>query len=327
MKKFIIQPNDAGKRLDKFVVKAASGLSTSLMYKYIRKKSIKVNGKRAEISYKLAVGDIVEMYINDEFFHEKSNDFMDITYDPQIDIVYEDENVMLVDKKAGVVVHSDENEKRDTLINHILLYLYKKGDYDPVKETSFSPSLCNRLDKNTGGIVIVAKNAEAQRELYEIVKHRKIKKKYLAIVFGTPDKKQDTLTAYLEKNSETNTVTVRDTPSSDAKKIITGYRVIKSNGKFSLIEVDLITGRTHQIRAHMAHIGHPIVGDGKYGRLRDNKQTPFRHQALYSYSIQFELDDKDSLLYYLNGKKFDVDNVYFLDFMLPSKKVSNIENK
>ena len=327
MKKFIIQPNDAGKRLDKFVVKAASGLSTSLMYKYIRKKSIKVNGKRAEISYKLAVGDIVEMYINDEFFHEKSNDFMDITYDPQIDIVYEDENVMLVDKKAGVVVHSDENEKRDTLINHILLYLYKKGDYDPVKETSFTPSLCNRLDKNTGGIVIVAKNAEAQRELYEIVKHRKIKKKYLAIVFGTPDKKQDTLTAYLEKNSETNTVTVRDTPFSDAKKIITGYRVIKSNGKFSLIEVDLITGRTHQIRAHMAHIGHPIVGDGKYGRLRDNKQTPFRHQALYSYSIQFELDDKNSLLYYLNGKKFDVDNVYFLDFMLPSKKVSNIENK
>jgi len=325
MKKFVIQPNDAGKRLDKFVVKAASGLSTSLMYKYIRKKSIKVNGKRAEISYKLAVGDIVEMYINDEFFHEKSSDFLDITYDPQIDVVYEDENIMLVDKKAGVVVHGDEKEKRDTLINHVLLYLYKKGEYDPVKETSFTPSLCNRLDKNTGGIVIVAKNAEAQRELYEIIKHRKIKKKYLALVFGTPDKKQDILTAYLEKNSETNTVTVKDIPFSDAKKIITGYRVLQSNGKISLIEVDLITGRTHQIRAHMAHIGHPIVGDGKYGRLRENKQTPFRHQALYSYSIQFELDDEDSLLYYLNGRKFDVEDVYFLDFVFSSQKVSNIK--
>ena len=325
MRKFVIQPNDAGKRLDKFVVKAASGLSTSLMYKYIRKKSIKVNGKRAEISYKLAVGDIVEMYINDEFFKEKSNNFLDISYNPRIDVVYEDDNILLVDKKAGVVVHSDEKEQRDTLINQVLLYLYKKGEYDPVKETSFTPSLCNRLDKNTGGIVIVAKNAEAQRELYEIVKHRKVKKKYLAIVFGVPNKKEDILTAYLHKNSDTNAVTVKDVPFLDAKKIVTGYRVITSNGKFSLVDVDLVTGRTHQIRAHMAHIGHPIVGDGKYGRLRDNKATPFRHQALYSYSIQFILDDENSPLYYLNGKTFTVDSVYFLDFMLSSQKVSNIE--
>ena len=186
MKKFVINKNDAGQRLDKFVLKAARGISTSLMYKYIRKKSIKVNGKRAEISYKLVVDDIVEMYINDEFFAEKSNDFMDISYDPKLSVIYEDDNIILVDKKAGVIVHSNEKENRDTLINQVLLYLYKKGEYLPDKETSFTPSLCNRLDKNTGGIVIVAKNAIAQRELYEIIKHRQIKKKYLTMVLVSP---------------------------------------------------------------------------------------------------------------------------------------------
>lgn len=325
MKRFIIQPNDAGKRLDKFVVKAASGLNTSLMYKYIRKKSIKVNGKRAEISYKLAVGDIVEMYINDEFFEQKSADFLDIAYDPGLSIVYEDKNILLVDKKVGVIVHSDEKEQRDTLINQVLLYLYKKGEYDPEKETSFTPSLCNRLDKNTGGIVIVAKNSAAQRELYELIKHRKIKKKYLTIVFGVLDKKEATLVGYLKKDSATNTVTVKDRPFDDAKKIITKYRVIKSVDGFSLLEIDLITGRTHQIRAHMAHIGHPVVGDGKYGRLRDNKSLPFRHQALYSYSLEFCTNDKSSIMHYLDGRPFFVDDVYFLDFFYSTQKVNNIE--
>ena len=322
MKKFIINENDAGKRLDKFIIKAASGLSTSLMYKYIRKKSIKVNGKRAEISYKLAVDDVVEMYINDEFFEPKSNFFLDITYDPQLNIVYEDENLMLVDKKAGVIVHSDDKEQRDTLINQVLLYLYKKGEYDPEKETSFTPSLCNRLDKNTGGIVIVAKNAAAQRELYEIIKQRKITKKYLALVFGKPLKSEQTVTAYLKKDTASNTVTVRDKQFSDSKKIITKYKVIESNGSYSLIDVDLITGRTHQIRAHMAHIGHPLLGDCKYGKLKDNKSLPFRHQALYSYYLRFNIDDKDSMFYYLNNKPFVVNDIYFLDFLSSLKKVS-----
>ncbi len=324
MKRFIINTNDAGQRLDKFVLKAASGLSTSLMYKYIRKKAIKVNGKRAEISYKLVPGDIVEMYINDEFFVEKSNSFLDIAYDPDLSIVYEDENILLVDKKPGVIVHSDIKEGRDTLINQVLLYLYKKGDYNPDKENSFTPSLCNRLDKNTGGIVIVAKNAAAQRELYEIIKHRKIIKKYLTMVFGVPSKKSATLTAFLEKNSDTNTVVVKDKPFSDAKKIITKYKTLKTVNNISLLEVELITGRTHQIRAHLSFIGHPVVGDCKYGRLRDNKNLPFRHQALYSYSLKFDVE-QDNMFSYLNNREFVVNDVYFLDFFNNCKKVNKTE--
>ena len=315
MRSFVIKPNDSGKRLDKFVLKAASGLSASLMYKYIRKKAIKVNGKRAEISYKLKENDVVEMYINDEFFFEKSSSFLDIGYDPKLDILYEDQNLILVDKKPGVLVHEDAGERRDTLINHVLLYLYRKGEYDPDGEVSFTPSLCNRLDKNTGGIVIVSKNAESQRLLHDIVKERKLRKLYLALIHGTPEKQSATLHAYLKKDPEHNMVTVRDDPFEGAKEIITSYRVIESAKDMSLVEVDLVTGRTHQIRAHMAHIGHPLVGDHKYGRAKDDKGLPFKFQALYAYSLEFKIDDPESPLAYLNGRVFRVKNVFFEDFL------------
>ena len=145
MRSFTITQNDADQRLDKFVQKVAGNLSPSLMYKYLRKKSIKVNGKRAEGNTRLALGDVVELYINDEFFAEKSDDFRTIAYQPDLNVVYEDENLMLVDKKPGVPVHADDHGSRDTLINHVLLYLYQKGDYDPKEEHSFTPALCNRL--------------------------------------------------------------------------------------------------------------------------------------------------------------------------------------
>ena len=222
---------------------------------------------------------------------------------------------MLVDKKAGVIVHEDASEKRDTLINQVLLYLFKKGEYDPEKENSFTPSLCNRLDKNTGGIVIVAKNSASQKLLYDIVKYRKIKKLYLALTIGIFDKKKDVLKAYLRKDENNNMVTVRDKPFEGSKEIVTKYRVVKEKGNLSLVEVDLITGRTHQIRAHLAHIGHPVVGDGKYGLARLNKSLPFKHQALYAYSLEFKINDKDNPLYYMNDKVFKVDDVYFSDFL------------
>lgn len=315
MKKFVIEKNDAAQRLDKFVLKAASGLSPSLMYKYIRKKAIKVNRKKAEISYKLCEGDIVEMYINDEFFLPKSSDFLKISYDPNLNVVYEDDNILLVDKKPGVIVHEDADEKRDTLINQVLLYLYKKGEYIPQNETSFTPSLCNRLDKNTGGIVIIAKNAQSQRLLYDIVKHRQVRKLYLALVWGVPEKKSDTIYGYLKKDEKNNLVEVRDEPFEGSREIITKYKVLKHNDDMSLVEVDLITGRTHQIRAHMAHIGHPVVGDGKYGYSKRNKSVPFKHQALYSYSLEFVIEDEDSPLSYLNGNVFKVKDVYFSNFV------------
>lgn len=320
MKKFIIKKNDSEQRLDKFVLKVATGLNTSLMYKYIRKKAIKVNGKRSDISYRLQIGDIVEMYINDEFFVEKNSSFLNISYDPKLDILYEDDNLMLVNKKSGVIVHEDANEKRDTLINQVLLYLYKKGEYTPETENSFVPSLCNRLDKNTGGIVIVAKNATSQRLLYDIVKYRNIKKKYLTLAFGSFEKQSDTITGYLKKDSDKNIVEVRDIYFDGSKKIITKYQVLKTKGDLSLVEVDLITGRTHQIRAHLAHIGHPILGDCKYGFARLNKNFPYKHQVLYAYSLEFDIKDVDNPLYYMNGKKFEVSDIYFLDFFKCYKK-------
>lgn len=314
MKRFEISKNDADQRLDKFILKVAGNLSPSLMYKYLRKKSIKVNGKRAEGNTRLAVGDVVEMYINDEFFTQKSEDFRAIAYRPDLTIVYEDENLLLVDKKAGVPVHADSHGSRDTLINQVLLYLYEKGEYDPQKEQSFTPALCNRLDKNTGGIVIVAKNAAAGRALYEIIKERQIEKRYLTLALGHFKAKEATLRAFLKKDADANQVRVSAVKKEGYKEIVTRYRVLKEGEDLSLLEIELVTGRTHQIRAHLAFEGHPVAGDLKYGRMAQNKKTPFRHQALYAYRLEFKLPE-DHFLSYLNGKVFKVNEVYFENYL------------
>ncbi|MBQ6823835.1 MAG: RluA family pseudouridine synthase [Clostridia bacterium] len=314
MKSFTVTKNDADQRLDKFVLKVAGNLSPALMYKYLRKKAIKVNGKRAEGNARLQVGDVVELYINDEFFTEKSADFRSIGYQPKLSVVYEDENLLLVDKKPGVPVHADTHGSRDTLINHVLLYLYNKGEYDPETEHSFTPALCNRLDQNTGGIVIVAKNAAAGRALYEIVKYRQVEKRYLTLVHGSLPQKQATLRAYLKKDAKENLVQVVDQPREGFKEIITRYRVLREGRGLSLLEIELVTGRTHQIRAHMSHVGHPVAGDLKYGTAARNKGLPFKHQALYAYSLEFKLPE-DHFLSYLNGRVFRVNKVYFEDFL------------
>lgn len=314
MRSFTVKANDADQRLDKFVLKVAGNLSPSLMYKYLRKKAIKVNGKRAEGNTRLQVGDLVELYINDEFFTEKNADFRSIAYRPKLSVVYEDENLLLVDKKPGVPVHADTHGSRDTLINHVLLYLYEKGEYDPDREQSFTPALCNRLDQNTGGIVIVAKNAAAGRALYEIVKYRQVEKRYLTLALGIFPKKQATLRAYLKKDAKENLVQVIPQPREGFKEIITRYQVLREGRGLSLLEVELVTGRTHQIRAHLAYAGHPVAGDLKYGTAAANKGLPFRHQALYAYSLEFKLPE-EHFLSYLNGKVFRVKKVYFEDFI------------
>ena len=317
MREIKIAKNDAGQRLDKFLTKALD-LPVGLLYKSIRTKKIKVNRKRAENNTVLNEGDVIQCFLAEEFFG-KLDETGDVSLSldkiqPKLDIVYEDENIMLLNKRPGVSVHEDEDSKVNTLIAHVQAYLYQKGEYNPKDEQSFAPALCNRIDRNTGGIVIAAKTAEALRVMNEKIKLREIDKYYLAAVHGIPKKKEDTLTGYLLKDDKLNKVRVFDSnPPRGAKNIITKYKVVATRGSDALIEVELLTGRTHQIRAHMAHIGHPLVGDGKYGVNKGDKAQGYKFQALYSYKLRFSFKGEETVLEYLNGKEFSIPkkDIYF----------------
>ena len=265
MKELSIGKNDEGQRLDRFVSKSVPLLPASLLQKYIRLKRIKINGKRAERDTRLHLGDTVQLYINDEFFDtpKQENAYLTVNV-PKLNIVYEDENILLVDKKPGQAVHPyDGSEYGKTLIDHIQAYLYAKREWRPREENAFTPALCNRIDRNTGGIVIAAKTAEALRVLNQKIKDREIDKRYLCIVHGTPKPASGTLEGYLFKDAVKNRVYVTKTPQKGAKTCATKYQVLQSKNGLSLVECELITGRTHQIRAQMAAAGWPLLGDGK----------------------------------------------------------------
>ncbi len=312
MKNFIIGKNDAGQRLDKFVTKTLPSLPKSLLYKYLRLKRIKLNGKKADAATRLNEGDSIDMYINDEFFVEREEKYSFLGAGKTLDIIYEDENIMLLDKKVGLLSHPDEGEYVDTLIGRVQRYLYEKGEYDPKNEASFAPALANRIDRNTGGIVMAAKNAESLRVLNEKIKNREIKKIYLCLVIGCPKQKTATLCDYMIKDEKKNKVTVFKEPVPGSKDIKTKYTVLDSKDGISLVEVDLLTGRTHQIRAHMAHIGCPLLGDGKYGTNAQNKKFGgYKKQCLYSYKTVFDFTTDAGILNYLKGKSFEAQNVWF----------------
>ena len=308
MKTVIINKNDAGQRLDKFLSKTFENLPPSELYKSVRMKKIKVNKKRTEISYKLLENDVVDLYIRDEFLVTLSDGCTFKNLKPDLKIIYEDENILLADKKAGMIVHPDNREEINTLINHITAYLYQKREYEPELENSFAPALCNRIDRNTGGIVICAKNAETLRIINEKIKNNEIEKYYLCLAHGIFDRKQALLTAYHRKNQDDNIVKVADSYFPGSKTIKTKYKVLREKDNISLVEVELITGRTHQIRAHLAHIKHPLVGEGKYAnqeRNRADRKRGFFSQALYSYRISFKRGETTALSY-LDGKTFAV---------------------
>lgn len=323
MRELIIGKNDAGQRLDKFLTKALD-LPQSLLYKSIRLKKIKVNRKRAEANMKLTEGDTIQCFLAEEFFEKgKKHGFSEGSslgsqslsrINTKLDIVYEDDNLILVNKPAGLSVHEDEDSRSNTLITYILSYLYEKGEYSPENEQSFAPALCNRIDRNTQGIVIAAKTAEALRVMNEKIKLREIDKYYLAAVHGVPERGEALLTGYLIKDEKTNTVKVFDkNPPKGAKDIKTKYKVIAKNSDSALLEVELLTGRTHQIRAHLAHVGHSLVGDGKYGVNRADRQKGYKHQALCSYKLRFSFKGEPTVLEYLNGKEFSIpkSEIYF----------------
>ena len=317
MKEFTITQNDAGQRLDRWLAKTLPLLPAPLAQKYIRIKRIKLGGKRVERNTRLNVGDVLQLYINDEFFEtpKAENAYLTVSA-PKLNIVYEDENILLVDKKPGLAVHPhDGAEYGKTLIDHIQAYLYAKREWRPREENSFTPALCNRIDRNTGGIVIAAKNAEALRILNQKIKDREIDKRYLCIVHGTPKPPEGRLEGYLFKDAKENRVYITKKMQPGAKTAVTFYRTLQSKNGLSLVECELLTGRTHQIRAQMAAAGWPLLGDGKYGKL--DKRYDRKYQALYSYKLRFAFTTEAGILEYLNGKSFEVASVDFVQEYFP----------
>ncbi|MBR3843906.1 MAG: RluA family pseudouridine synthase [Clostridia bacterium] len=311
MKSFTIAKNDAGQRLDRFITKAAPTLPLSMLYKGIRTKNIKVNRKRATINQRLQEGDVVELYLKDELLTPGKKHYDFLTAGKQLQILYEDHQILLAHKPEGLLSHGDEKEFSDTLINRIKRYLFEKGEFQPEEETSFTPALANRIDRNTGGIVIAAKTAEALRILNQKIKDREIDKYYLCLVHGKPNPAEALLTGYLTKDNEKNKVTVHNHPVAEGKTIRTQYKVLGSKEGISLLEIHLLTGRTHQIRAHLASVGHPLVGEGKYSKNAADKKKGFKHQALYSYKLTFSFTTESGCLSYLKGKSFQIDDVWF----------------
>ncbi len=314
MKEFTIQKNDAGQRLDRFVAKAVPLLPASLAQKYIRIKRIKLCGKGAARDTRLRAGDTVQMYVNDEFFQKptEENAYLSIVR-PSLNVVYEDENILLADKKQGMLCHSDGGWSPNTLIANIQAYLYQKKEWDPKAENAFAPALCNRIDRNTAGIVIAAKNAEALRIMNEKIKLREIDKYYLCAVHGRPQPASGTLRGYLFKDAAKNQVFVRTAPCPGAKEAVTAYRVLLTERNLSLVECRLLTGRTHQIRAQMAAAGWPLLGDGKYGVNRLNREYGETAQALRSYKLVFSFQTDAGALNYLKNRSFESGKQEFVE--------------
>ncbi len=321
MRELLIGKNDAGQRADKFLLKVLVNMPKSLLYKSIRLKKIKRNGARLSPETILCENDVLRLFISDEFFREETGAIALDRVHPRLDVLYEDENILLINKKPGVSVHEDETQSGDNLLVQLQAYLYQKGAYDPSREQSFAPALCNRIDRNTGGIVIAAKNAEALRVMNEKIRLRELDKYYLCAVHGVPKPREATLSAYLAKDEKSKLVTVLDRlPQSRAKasafkSIKTRYKTLSVKGDLSLLEVELLTGRTHQIRAHMAHVGHPLLGDGKYGCLKGDRALGYKHQALYAYRLVFSFKKGEAphALSYLDGRSFEIPyhDIYF----------------
>ena len=318
MKEFTIGKNDAGQRLDRWLAKTVPLLPAPLAQKYIRLKRVKRNGKGSKRDVRLEVGDVLQLYINDEFFQtpNRENAFLSV-FKPQLDIVYEDEHILLLNKRPGMVVHPDDQERVNTLLTHIQAYLYQKKEWSPYWENSFAPALCNRIDRNTGGLVIAAKTAEALRIMNQKIKDRELTKLYLCVIRGEMHPRKGELKGFILKDENKAQVKVYDHPVPGGKTALTLYNTLATEGGLSLVECDLITGRTHQIRAQFAAAGHPLLGDGKYGRERDNRPFGRSYQALYSYKLRFEFTTDGGCLSHLNGMEWTVRDIDFVPQYFP----------
>ena len=309
MREMTVSKNDAGQRLDRFLAKAVPRLPGTLIQKYIRTKRIKVDGKRTERNYRLVEGDTIQLYIGNDFFetdHAAVELYRTIS-EPQLTVRYEDDLILIADKPPGLLSHSGAAPDEITLADSVKAYLYQSGAWDPVREQSFVPALCNRLDRNTGGLVLAAKTAEALKTLSEKIRSREVDKYYLLAVHGRPEPSAGRIEGHLMKDSAQNRVHIAGSEHPAAKDAVTIYRTLEARGGLSLIECKLETGRTHQIRAQVAALGTPLLGDRKYGG-----GTGEPHQALWAYRVSFRFHSDGGVLEYLNGKDFFSEDVPFL---------------
>lgn len=307
MKKIIITANDSGRRLDRFMRKYLRNATLGAIYKIIR-KDIKVNGKRSSNSYMLAEGDEISLYLSDADIEAMSEDQESDDHNKSkrtFTIVYEDENILAVSKPFGLLTHGDSVEKKSHLANQVKDYLIEKGEYSPRAEKVFAPAPANRLDRNTTGLVIFGKNSEALKELNEMIRDDKVRKFYRTIAFGEIDEKLDLKGALIKDERENKAKIVE--PGRGGRDIETIVTPIEKLHRSTYVEIELVTGRTHQIRAHLASIGHPVIGDAKYaeGAARSfNRRLSERYglntQLLHSYRIEFT--EATGTLGYLNGK-------------------------
>lgn len=313
MRQVTVNQNDAGQRLDKFLDKFLVGMPKSMLYKAIRKKRVKVNGKKGELSQKLCEGDILQLYINDEFFAEERADVPSwLNIPPRLKVVYEDENILIADKPSGLVAHADAARGEDSLLGRICAYLYQSGEYKPESEHTFAPALCHRIDRNTSGLVIAAKNAAALRMMNEKIRKKEVRKFYVCRAEGEIRPKNGILTGYLVKDGARNLVRVYDdeaeakrlNPGVKVSKAVTEYRVLSSQAGQTVAEVELHTGRTHQIRAQFAHIGHPLLGDVKYGAKKNGEKE---YQQLRAYRLVFDFEGDAGVLSGLKGMEIKAD--------------------
>lgn len=289
MKEIVITRNEAGQRLDKFLRKYLKNMPLSAIYRAIRTKDVLVNEGKSSEKYVLADGDILRFKMDiEDAKKEKEQSFMEVEYD--FKIVYEDENLLIVEKQAGLLVHPDEG-KETTLTDQVISYLYDAGKYKPEDEKTFSPAPCNRLDRNTLGLVIFAKNYDALKDVNETIRNGGISKYYTALIKGRIE--SNTYIAHIVKDPKTNRVKVYKDRTDETKEIITKVTNIDTIGQYSLVDIDLLTGRSHQIRAHLSWLGHPIVGDPKYGEKKINNYFLDRYGLNNQFLVAYKLLFKD----------------------------------
>lgn len=308
LKEILIGINESEQRLDRFLMKYLDKASRGFIYKMIRKKNIVINGSRVKPDTMIFEGDKIQLYMSDETINKFTSETIIQKSQLIPNIIYEDDNIMLMNKDVGILSHSATWEQEDNMVSSMINYLMEKGDYNPEDEKTFIPSICNRLDMNTSGIIIGGKNYQSLKAINEAMKNSRIQRFYKTIVKGQVNRDFQ-ITSYLVKDEDKNKVEIYSNEVEGAKKIVTKVRVLKKSREFSLLEIELITGRTHQIRAHLSSINHPIIGDRKYGDFLLNesfsKEYGLMNHWLHAYKIIF--NGLEEPLKYLNGREFNSD--------------------